>query len=229
MQSDAPAPTPEPKPYRLRPRFVSRRLVLAPDDMDLVAAAIQAAAPGTVFVENSWPSSQEKPKLSASDRLSATLTSSNPSHIVQIYPLMRTWRPDWVWHETSEKWDDCWPGKWYPNGPIRFCGYIRTEELPGGDVEFVPEGEIYFRCRQERPEDMKLARKIMRALSKVMSNKNLGHTYAPAFPPPRPTEKGYPVWVGHEARAWARAAPNRLLMPYRGPREGTLAGLRPLD
>jgi len=130
---------------------------------------------------------------------------------------------------TSENLDNCWPGKWYPNGPIRFCGYIRTEELPGGDVEFVPEGEIYFRCRQERPEDMKLARKIMRALNKVMSNKNLGHTYAPAFPPPRPTEKGYPVWVGHEARAWARAAPNRLHMTYRGPREGTLAGLRPLD
>ncbi len=229
MNGDIPVLEPEREPYGTRPRFISRRLVLSPDDMDPAAAAIQAAAPGTVFVEGNWPSSPEKPKLVTSDRITPTWTERNPGRTAQMYPCMGEWHPDWYWYQVSGKWKDGHVSTWFPNGSIETCAFLRTEKLLGCEVECLSEGEIYFRCRRERPEDAKLVQKIMRSLNKVMSNKNLGHTYAPDFPPPRPTEKGYPWWIGHEARAWARAAPNRLLMPYRGPREGTLAGLRPLD
>ena len=176
MIGNIPVLEPEKEPYGTCPRFISRRLVLSPDDMDPVAAAIQAAAPGTVFVAGNWPSSPEKPKLVTSDRIMLTCTERNPGRTAEIYPCIGTWRPDWRWSPISEKWLDLQETKWHRNGPIRFCAFLRTEKLPGCEVECLKEGEIYFRCHRERPEDAKLVQKIMRSLNKLISNKNLGHT-----------------------------------------------------
>ena len=98
MNGDIPVLEPEREPYGTRPRFISRRLVLSPDDMDPAPAAIQAAAPGTVFVEGNWPSSPEKPKLVTSDRITPTWTERNPGRTAQMNPCMGEWHPDWYWY-----------------------------------------------------------------------------------------------------------------------------------
>lgn len=214
------------------PRIVSRKLILAPEDLDEVAAAIQLAAPGTVFTEDKWPSGRAIPEIQPSERISDILTPFNGFRMISIEPGlgMENWAPDWEWSDVSGAWRNRAPVA-NPHGSMSETGRIRkySPELKQGDfaLEYIDEGEIYFRCRDDHPEDMKMARRIMRAIGKVVSNKNLGHTYAPDYPPLRPTEKGFPWWVGAKAREWALADQTRMFLLYKGPKPNTVAGVRP--
>ncbi len=85
-------------------------------------------------------------------------------------------------------------------------------------------GRLYFRCGKGNKEHLALARKALRLLGKVASNKIQVVEY-PSLEVVARYPKGAFLWIGHDAARWLREDPAR--MAYYN--ENWKRGYRPLD
>jgi hypothetical protein len=89
-------------------------------------------------------------------------------------------------------------------------------------------GQIYFRCDKGNAAHMSLARKGLRLLTKVATNK-VAYVHYPSLEVKNRSGNGGLVWCGFHALEWCRQAPDRFLAysSLLNRREGY--GYRPLD
>jgi hypothetical protein len=123
------------------------------------------------------------------------------------------WKPAWEWDEKSGKW--YMGGLAYPNGTMLRCRTVtKPTHRPETDSGFGPpvlmEGEIYFRCRKDVPEDMKIARSALRLIGKVASNRNQVVVQYPTLEVRGSVEKGGWWWIGNDAKRWLLEEPDRM-------------------
>ncbi|MBT3931815.1 MAG: hypothetical protein HOF34_13965 [Rhodospirillaceae bacterium] len=138
------------------------------------------------------------------------------------------WKPTWTWNESSRS-GSMGPLS-YPNGSMlrgraRGKSRRRPDLGPGFDPPTFDVGEIYFRCRKDVPEDMKVARAALRLIGKVASNQNQIVVHYPTLENRGPVEKGSWWWIGNDARQWLLDQPDRMtaysVMSMRGIRPAT--------
>lgn len=123
------------------------------------------------------------------------------------------WEPRWrVSKETGEWSRDTLP---YPNARMDRCElYSRSKRWsnlsPGFDPSRISDGMLYFRCRNEVPGDMKLARAALRLVGKVASNKGQVICEYPSMRVLFERKKGEILWLGNDARRWLLERPDRM-------------------
>lgn len=123
------------------------------------------------------------------------------------------WKPTWERDERSGEWR--MRGFGYPNGTMLRCRATkkckrRSDLGPGFDPPTLDEGEIYFRCRKDVPDDLKLARAALRLIGKIASNRNQVVVQYPILENRGPLEKGSFWWIGNDARRWLLEEPDRM-------------------
>lgn len=120
----------------------------------------------------------------------------------------------------------------FPNGLyLRGGGVLpaqersRQSDVEGPAPEELLEGRINLRARRGVESDRKTISKAMRLMAKVASNRNIMTVRFPSLEVIGRFEKGYMLWVGHDAREWAREDSRRMLS-YN---PGVKIGIRPMD
>ena len=138
------------------------------------------------------------------------------------------WKPTWTWNESSRSWSMgplSSPNGSMLRGRARGKSRRRPDLGPGFDPPTFDVGEIYFRCRKDVPEDMKVARAALRLIGKVASNQNQIVVHYPTLENRGPVEKGSWWWIGNDARQWLLDQPDRMtaysVMSMRGIRPAT--------
>jgi hypothetical protein len=118
------------------------------------------------------------------------------------------WKPQWAltghypaWNTTNVP---------MPNGLLRVGGNIE-KRISDSDPEAVllSQGILYTRCDKGNDDHMRIARKVRRLITKVATNTKQQVWNLRTMTPGGRTEKGSDFWIGHEAREWLLAKPNR--------------------
>ena len=149
----------------------------------------------------------------------------------QYFSIEIIFDPKW-----TSRWETRTRNRWwsitnmpYPNacfergGQVSPGGFLfRNEAAP--HPPSIGSGRIYFRCRKGDKDDMAVARKCLRLLTKVASNR-VQTVEFPSLKVMARSEKGSSFWIGHDAARWCREDPNRMAYYLSGPK----LGYRPLD
>jgi hypothetical protein len=199
-----------------RPSFHTKHFIFTPKDLAAYSNELVREFPQIRFYE--WPTEREQ-------------NSENPSppHVRFRSSL------DACDRYASIVFDPTWTPKWEPPGRVDWW-YLENSPLPNGEVEpggfftnrdgslRLSGGRIYIRCAPGDKKHASLARKALRLIEKVATNRCQSLRY-PSFEIVWRAEKGHNEWIGHDAARWAREAPDRLL-DYK---DYLKSGLRPLD
>jgi hypothetical protein len=180
-----------------------RHFALVREDLDAYACLLTEAFPDIRFYKPSWDEKrnpEHPPKL----RFQKDFASEGYGNFSILWSPEK-WKPNWEWL----KWGEWYDGMMlWPNGVIE-CGEGIVPEQ-GKWPQFLFPGQIYFRCRKDNKEDMRMARKGLRLLTKVASNRNQVMVEIPSMKEFARFEKGNMLWIGHHAREWLLQDPRRM-------------------
>ena len=93
-----------------------------------------------------------------------------------------------------------------PNGAFGLYGFRTNAD----GSEELGTSEIYFRCSPRSKTHAAVARKALRLVEGVASNRCECVRW-PSLEVTWRAEKGHNLWIGRDAARWSREAPNRLL------------------
>lgn len=198
------AATPEPA----RPRRVStrqRQTIFLEADETAYSEVLTRAFPGVRFWDYvPWEISSNKERPPETLPLCA-LTECQGDYVdIEFDP---DWRPRWVWNEYHSEW------KSQSSGQSLISGVIERHKTPirgkAGRITLY-SGRIYYRFDPDDKEEVAIARKALRLIDKVASNRDLMVLDIKTLEIRSPTCIGAPS-VGHHARRWCLAEPDRLL------------------
>jgi hypothetical protein len=179
-----------------------RRFCLSKSDLDDYGRLLLEAYPDMRFFRISFAEKEDQrqpPVL----RFHDNLASANYGGLDIIF-LPENWEPQWSLDTYSKRWYH--GGMPWPNGTIGCSGKIDTTLNHG--QPFMDTGEIYFRCRKGNKNDMRVARKCLRLVTKVASNQNQVHVDFPSMKVLRNAPND--LWIGHDARRWLLEDPRRI-------------------
>lgn len=201
-----------------------RQFVLMREDIGRYSDLLIEAFPGMRFFER-YPHNEEGPPDLAVYRSLRDFDGQ----ATEIVFAAADWVPEWKRSERTGWWVLAnRPGF---NGRIdRGSGNVltKTAVFDGRErtLEYLSDGRIYFRCRKWAPEELKAARKALRLLTKVATNK-VAPTWWPSGRQPHGVISGDTTWCGHNALRWVIGHPDRRLRCMQTNSE-ELCGYRPL-
>lgn len=219
----------------MTPQYLrGREFVLALEDERELCRILRSKAPGIRFVRDLTHDEKygaAKPVVNVSEDIEDIGGQSARMFFVDDkwqYELKREriHLSDYlVWTETAET-------RTWPNGYWRGLGNgakIRRHRLPSGKTyECMSGGEIVFRARKSKPDELKMIQGLLRQIGKVARNHVRQIELSEPAIPSQDIRGGRVEWIGHHAAAWARAAPDRYLAcNHLG--NGRVFGYRPLD
>jgi hypothetical protein len=132
------------------------------------------------------------------------------------------WRPDWTVTGRFQQWRPS--NIVMPNGFLSVGRGVQTWlSRVEDDIEYLDDGRLYTRCYKGNDEQMRIGRKVKRLVAKVATNRKQELWKFNPLRLQSRTEKGSDFWIGHDAREWLLAKPNR----FTGAQPTTLT--RPYD
>lgn len=200
-----------------------REFVLTREDIGRYSDLLVEAFPDVRFFD-SYPSKKEGPPELA---IRHSLRECG-DRAIEIVFAAADWVPEWKRSESTGWWllANC-PGF---NGRFEAgCEIYTKKRVVDGEpreLEYIYGGRVYFRCRKWAPEELKAARKALRLLTKVATNKVVA-TRWPSGDQPNKCPKGSWTWCGYDALRWVSEHPDRRLACWRAPRD-EFQGDRPL-
>ena len=179
-----------------------RRFCLSKGDLDAYSDLLLAAYPDMRFFRASSEELEDRrqpPVLRFHDNLKSAEYGR-----LDILFSPEHWDPQWEIDKYTKRWSTEMTPR--PNGVITGSGETGIAQNHG--QPFIGDGDIYFRCRKGDKDDMRVARKCLRLLTTVASNKG---QVVVAFPSMEvlwnaPND----LWIGHGAREWLLADPRRI-------------------
>lgn len=207
-----------------RPSMPGREFVLAEADQQAYVALLRAAFPEIGFLPPDRDFRYGKPPPPA--ELQPTLANMHPRLFCAI-SFTAGWRPELIRNSDGSLGVTDPP---LPDASIQRGGWISEAEDRDGKIwpATIEGGQIYFRCEKGNAAHMSVARKGLRLLTKVATNK-VAFVHYPSLRVKDGSGKGGMVWCGFHALEWCRQAPDRFLAysPLLNGQEGY--GYRPLD
>ena len=205
-----------------RPSMPGREFVLAEADQQAYVALLTAAFPQVGFLRSSYDFRYGKPPPPA--ELQPTMAAMHPRDFCKIC-FTPGWRPQLTTNSDGSL-DVTDPPR--PNASIQRGGWTSEPDERKGWPPTMEGGRIYFRCDKGNAEQMSVARKGLRLLTKVATNK-VAYVHYPSLEVKYGDGSGGLVWCGFHALEWCRQAPDRFLgySALLNAREGY--GYRPLD
>jgi hypothetical protein len=150
----------------------------------------------------------------------ALLTSAKPSSIASqwLHDLPHgdykyvfrgpRWQPEWTLKGDHPHWTTT--NVSMPAGFLATGGEIRTRLYRvDDDIEYLDEGRLYTRCSKGDDKQVRIGRKIKRLVAKVATNTRQEVWDINPLRLRFRSDKGSDFWIGHEAREWLLAKPNR--------------------
>ena len=181
-----------------------RRFCLSRRDLDDYAKLLVEAFPDIRFFRLSFEeerNSKQRPVLIFHNDFASTNYGQ-----LNIIWSPETWDPQLTLHPRYNSWSH---GRLpWPNGTIGCSGKISTSR--SDELSFMEDGQIYFRCRKGNDDDMRTARKGLRLLTKVASNRHQAVVEVPSLKVIERMEKGRDLWIGRHARQWFLDDPRRI-------------------
>lgn len=207
-----------------RPSMPGREFVLMEADQQAYVALLREAFPDIGFLPSDHDFRYGKPPPAA--ELQPTMANMKPRSDCTVC-FTPGWRPALTTNSDRSLGVTLPP---MPNASIDRGGSISEAGERNGTLwpPTIGGGRIYFRCEKGNAAHMSLARKGLRLLTKVATNK-VAYVHYPSLKVKNRTGNGGLVWCGFHALEWCRQAPDRFLdySPLLNGREGY--GYRPLD
>jgi hypothetical protein len=130
------------------------------------------------------------------------------------------WQPEWGRSDrTSRAWIKLEPSR--PTADIEVGGGV--SEGPKGSI-YMQGGQIYVRCEPGHKEHLALARKVLRHIEMLATNR-YEIIALPSRRFVRRVDRGGVLWIGRDAARWANASADHFL----NHRSFTNVGFKPLD
>jgi hypothetical protein len=207
-----------------RPSMPGRHFVLMEADQQAYVAQLRTAFPDIGFLPSGHDFRYSKPPPPA--ELQPTMANMHPRAFCTV-SFTPGWRPELTTNSDGSLGVTDPPR---PNASIQRGGWISEAGERNGTLwpPKIEGGHIYFRCEKGNAAHMSLARKGLRLLTNVATNK-VAFVHYPSLRVKDGSGKGVMVWCGFHALEWCREAPDRFLAygPLLNGREGY--GYRPLD
>ena len=188
-----------------------REIVLSPADQLAYAEILAREFPDVRFLDepHTLPKNEKPPEATV-----RSLAECRCEDVLIVFDP--AWRPAWKCDSDAKTYN-----RWYirglplPNGSLeRGQGVGRKEkhkDLFDGEVpESIESGRIYFRIAANDKAQDAVARKALRLIGKIASNKNLLLVRHPSLEViwPKTTSEW---WIGFDARRWCLEKPTRSL------------------
>jgi hypothetical protein len=132
------------------------------------------------------------------------------------------WQPVWkqgdsgFWHIANRT---------VPNGTFRVnCTVYPARDGEDAKPENMTDGQFYFRVDADDKAQVSVARKALRLIGKVASNR-IQSVRFPSLEVISRNERGGTIWIGRDVARWCREKPDRMAY-YQGRQHW---GFRPLD
>jgi len=192
-------------------RIRKREIVLSSADQLAYAEVLAREFPEARFLDDPYTlPKNEKP----SEATVRSLAECRCENVVIVFDP--AWRPEWKGEPNSPK-SNCWyiRNLPLPNGRFERGRGIRQKKRPddtfAGEIsEGIESGRIYFRIAPNDREQEMLARKALRLIGKIASNKGLLLVRYPSQAVICPETRSE-WWIGFDARRWCLEKPTRSL------------------